>query len=164
LNHVSQTSYDGLGNVVLTTDPLSHTTQFGYDNVNRQTSVTTALSLVSSTSYDVAGRVVSATDARNLQTQLTYDALGRTVKVLENAVALNVTNDAPNPDRNVQTDYAYDFSGNLLTMPLRGATGSRPVVTYGYDALNRRTSVDGPITNDTWTTTYDKGGRTATST
>jgi RHS repeat-associated protein len=62
-----------------------------------------------------------------------------------------------------RTDYAYDVSGNLLTVtaPSNNDGGVRPVTTYGYDALGRMTSMTDALNHQT-TYAYDAVDRVLT--
>jgi YD repeat-containing protein len=67
-------SYDGVGNVLESTDANGHTTKYGYDAVNRQNKVTDALGkVVSQKVYDAAGRVISSTNMYGVETTTSYD-------------------------------------------------------------------------------------------
>ncbi|HEX2906802.1 MAG TPA: DUF6531 domain-containing protein [Phototrophicaceae bacterium] len=162
LNHTIQTVYDGLGNVLQTQDAVS-STRFSYDQLNRQiltlASPAAGVNLTTGTEYDKLGRLLVQTDANHIQTRHQYDMLGRLTLVTENFdfATINTPNNPSTPDKNLQTQYAYDIVGNLLNLTL--PTGSQ--IQYQYDALSRRTLVDGPRTDisDQWTTTYDKAGR-----
>ena len=72
--------------------------------------------------YDVAGRRTSSTDAKNQTTRWSHDKVGR-VKLSQFA-------------DNTSIAYLYDAAGNLTQM-----SDSLGVTVYGYDALNRDTSV-----------------------
>jgi RHS repeat-associated protein len=64
-----------------------------------------------------------------------------------------------------RTDYAYDASGNLLTVtaPSNNDSGVRPVTTYAYDSLGRVTAVTDALNHQT-TYTYDAVDRVLTVT
>ncbi len=74
------------------------------------------------TTYDSLGNVATTTDANGQTTAFTYDMVSRVTHVAY-------------PDGSA-VDYTYDPSNNLLTM--HDATGWQ---LYGYDVLNRLTSV-----------------------
>ena len=179
-------SYDGIGNIRYVTDPFGKITSLSYDRMHRQSQVSAmpasnALSLVTQTTYSKLGYPILETDPNNVTRMTGYDALGRVTCMVENyrrATCLptdwNQFNDPSENewtfDVNVRTDFQYDGVGNLKQLshpPELDPYGSQavvlvpPVIRYGYDRLDRRTSVDGPleIINDLWTTKYDKAGR-----
>ena len=83
-----------------------------------------------STGYDDLGNVTSTTDSDGLATQYTYDQLSRVTHIAY-------------PDGST-VDYTYDAASNLLTM--HDSTGWQ---LYGYDVLDRLTSVTYSPTNST---------------
>jgi TolB protein len=155
LLRTTRSTYDGAGNLRSVTDPLDHTTRFDYDSLYRQTTTTSHLALPTTVEYDKRGRPTARTNAQNITTRFGYDALGRLTSVIENYRGFQ-PNQIAFPDRDVQTTYGYDVAGNL-----RHAQQPSGAYDYGYDALSRRTTVDGPLggAGDTWATTYDKAGR-----
>ncbi len=148
LGQVKRFQYDLGRNLVLVIDAKGQRLAFGYDAANQlvQKVLTDAAGVVTDVvtlAYDPLGTLASAADADS-QLTFTYDALGRLTRVQTGATGAQPAS---------TIGYAYDLSGNRLTMtdPQGGVT------TYAYDALNRLTSVtspDGPTT-----VAYDALGR-----
>ena len=154
----THTVYDADGNVLSVTtgidanDPtLSHpsTTTYVYDQRNRPTdeyqAVGTPDETQTRTVYDSAGNVTSVTTGIGIGTPglshpsttlYVYDALNRQTEI-DKAPGL--------PEEQIITQ-AYDAAGNLTsstqsTGPNSADQGRQIVTEYGYDALNRQTSV-----------------------
>ena len=172
--------YDAIGRVISTTNALGQTTLTFYDPDNRtdltvsnydgapfdpadpaaglcsfQVPVTSLLheprgsNLCSLSHYDGYGRVITSTDSLGRQTVTTYDNLGR--------ISRSVTNwydgiFAPaQPDRDIETRYAYDEMGN--TILITDTLGR--VTRQFYDPLGRTA---GTIANWDGSTTLDDCG------
>ncbi|MER6078066.1 polymorphic toxin-type HINT domain-containing protein [Streptomyces sp. NPDC001833] len=88
--------------------------------------------LVTAYTRDAFGRVLTATDPRQNTTSYTYDPMGRTATVTGPAVPVE------------------DGSG-------AGATMTRPVTRYAYNAFGDQTAIRGPI-GDTTSYDYDSRG------
>jgi RHS repeat-associated protein len=89
--------------------------------------------------YDLLHHLTSSTDPSGNVIAYTVDSLGRELGV----------ND---PDQGLWT-YTYDADGNVLTETDALVT---PVVSYGYDALNRVTAKTTSGDGNTFTWTYDE--------
>jgi RHS repeat-associated protein len=89
--------------------------------------------------YDLLNHLTSATDPSGNVIAYTVDSLGRGLGV----------ND---PDQGLWT-YTYDANDNVLTATDALVT---PVVSFGYDALNRVTSKTTSADGNTFTWTYDQ--------
>ena len=70
LNGVSTTTYDRVGNVLTSIDPLGRTTSISYDALNRQVTATDALDGTITTTYDAVGNVLTTGLATKLPTAL----------------------------------------------------------------------------------------------
>jgi YD repeat-containing protein len=162
---VSQTSYDAIGRVdcsVQRTNPatfgslpgacsLGTTGSHGpdriartsYDAAGRPTKVQTAYGATEqadevTTSYTSNGQVAHVIDAENNRTDYTYDGHDRLAKT-EYPSATKGANAVNAGDYEQLT---HDANGNVTTRRLRDGTS----INYGYDNLNRVTSVDLPNT------------------
>jgi YD repeat-containing protein len=108
-----------------------------YDLAGQKPSETRGLgtpiqSLYGTWTYGADGEVATVTDANNNQTMNTWDGLNRLAQM--NFPLPTLGADAPDP--NDFEAYSWDLNSNRLTLAKRdGST----VLTYGYDALNRRT-------------------------
>lgn len=145
---VSETRYDEVGNPVVRIDPNGQVTTYAYDNrdglfqvkesPNSWTDPVSPPSGVVTTeyAYDAAGYLIRMTrakgDASNERTT-DYAFDGRGLVRVEKQYPL-----WPSTSGALVTTSTYDPSGNLSTLidPLART------VSYGYDALERRTSVD----------------------
>ncbi len=156
LNHATTTGYDSGGNITSVQDALSNTVQRSYDNLNRVQTITSARNKVTTFAYDPNGNRTSQTLPLNGKTTWSYSDDDETATMVEPLG--NVTGGTPatytttythDPDGNQTqvksplnhtTNRTFDRDGNLATET--DANGR--VTRYGYDALDRLTSVTGP--------------------
>ena len=170
LGQTTNTVYDAVDNVISVTDALNQTTSYNYDALNRRTKVTDAKGQITTTVYDAVGNILSITDPIGNKTSYTYDANDR-LSSDTNALGKTASyqydfagNETATTDRNGRvrkftydklnrqigeqwldanniairtTGYTYDAVGNLIT-----ANDPSSKYSYGYDAVNRLTSVD----------------------
>lgn len=139
-NVITITSYNGLGNVVSTTDPNGGVTYSCYDSMGRVIktiqnpsitnpceeyvpSIETDHDIIQINRYDAAGNVLENRDPLGKITSYAYDDLGR---------LLSVTDPLSHP-----TSFEYDGIGNQVLK-----TDAESVVTkYEYDSANRLVAV-----------------------
>jgi len=161
--------YDAAGNVTsVTTGQSSNTTYahlvtttFLYDGMRRATSTTEGNGARTwSKLYDALGNVTQTTapvtsDGVNRITSFSYDNRNHLIQ----------TDEAVGTTAARSTTYLYDGAGNLLaeTHGISSAMGydHHTTTSYGYDALNRRTSVTegfGGSPSRTTATLYDAAG------
>jgi len=183
--HTTAFDYDATGNRTIITDPNGHSTFYGYDELNRLVTVTDAGNNTVTYEYDKVGNRTAVINARSQRTTYTYDVLNRLISESdplnhgasytydENGNRLTVTDanektttwhyDALN--RIDQIDYpaaggtpansvtfVYDNVGNRISM-----TDTTGVTNFGYDELNRLTSLTNPR-NQTVSYLYDPAG------
>jgi RHS repeat-associated protein len=159
--------YDAAGNLQSETTGYSptasyshpSTTSYGYDALNRVTTTITGYGTSAAatvvTAYDAAGNVLSVTDPNGNVTSYGYDPLNRQVTLIEgyNTTAASTATTL------------YDAAGNVVARTTgysSSTTYSHPSTTsYGYDALNRVTTVIsgyGTSVATTATMQYDAAG------
>ena len=149
-----QFSYDSLGNLLSSTDPLSYTTSYTYDGSNNVASVTqpavNGANPQTTYTYNSFGEVVTMTDPLGNVTSNTYDTHGN---------LLSVTTPPPNGNTaSSVTHFAYNALGELtqITDPLNNLTkitytsagliatitdAQNNLTTYQYDSRGNRTAV-----------------------
>ncbi|MEM0967306.1 MAG: RHS repeat-associated core domain-containing protein [Verrucomicrobiota bacterium] len=162
---LTQTYYDGVGNVIRTVDPRFLSTVTEYDFADRPFEVEVSSvpvfglvgdqTLTSSTLYDKNGNITSVTDFAGNRTTNSYDDLNRLV-----ATATNPVNGQPSPNSanplpgDIVVRYEYDDSGNQTLV----TDGEGAQTAFRYDGLarNTRTIWDfGSQLQRTKTNTYD---------
>lgn len=147
--------YDDVGNPVYIADPTGVSSQASFNGAGERTSTTDALGKTTSFTYDVAGRVLTSTDPLGRRTQHVYDPAGRETSTL--AVDANSATV-------LATSYAsFDAAGNRTAAHSARSSGPADttyLTTFGYDALNRNTSVIEPGSGTPVTTSfgYDANG------
>ena len=126
-----------------TIDGKVYTTSFNYDGTSKRVHMMsqsdgTQLTFV----YDGSNRVYTITDALNNVTQFTYDTVNLKTSVLAGGQT---------------TVYAYNASGQLLSVTAPAVNGVSPVTQYAYNASGEvvtATDADGRITS----MAYDAAG------
>ena len=150
--------YNALGDVTKITDQRSNETTLAYDIMNRLQRVTPPAAGATGTlyteyTYDAAGNLATRTDPRGNSTTWTYDLDAR---MTQRVTPVGTWNSA------------YDANGNLKTLetPAGSSTGTAAdgTIIYGYDRMNRLTSVDYSDTTPDVNRTYDNAGRPTTMT
>ncbi len=159
-----ETEYDVLGRRVSETDAAGVVTQFGYDALGRLSSVTDALSQVTSFTYDEQGSRLTQTDANGRTTTFGHDELGRRVERIlpdgaSESMSYNVdgTMASRTDFRGIVTSYGYDVNRRLVSRTSAGEpavgfaytptgrrasfTDGRGTTTFGYDVMDRMTSM-----------------------
>ncbi|TKB95631.1 MAG: hypothetical protein E8D41_00280 [Nitrospira sp.] len=183
-NPATTFTYDTLGRLLTTTDPLNRTTALTYDSAGNVATSTDALSRVTSFEYDVKNRLKKVIDPLVGETVYTYDGNGNllTVKDAKNQVTTfayddrNRLTNTTDPLGKVE-QYTYDGNDNLLTRIAPKAE----TISFAYDAVNQllsKTLPDSQVTNYTYspvgnlltvidpdsalTMTYDQANRLTT--
>ncbi|WP_328471701.1 polymorphic toxin-type HINT domain-containing protein [Actinoplanes sp. NBC_00393] len=149
----TRTTYDELGNVVVTTDPLSNSTRLTYDKASRLVEVKDPVGNVTAAKYTAGGRRTSVTDGENLTTSWTYDRNGRV------ATETSPRGNADPAQKDLFTAiFHYDFNGNLIRADRPyGSGGQRVEVDTAFDALDRPTQQQDQFKQGT-TVAYDNNG------
>jgi YD repeat-containing protein len=129
-------TYDAVGNLLSTTDPLDHTSQTTYDALGRVTSTSGAQAASVSFVRDAVGNVIALNQGDRV-TLTMYDSHGRAIQIAKA--------DSVNEFR------SYDARG-LLGRSWQSVgseeSGTQVLFTaYQYDALGRRTHVISPASS-----------------
>jgi RHS repeat-associated protein len=167
LGNFTTTTYNALGEVTGQRDKRATITLYGYDVHGWQTTVTeasgTTLQRISTTVYDAAGNVLYTQDPLLHITSYGYDSVNRQTTVISG-----------NDDATLKTTstMVYDLAGNLLSETDGISSVStyvhKTVTNYGYDSLNRQTTVvrgaNDATVSSTSTMVYDKAGNLVSET
>jgi RHS repeat-associated protein len=141
---LTTTSYDAIGQVAETVDPLGRHASFTYDDLGRQTAAHDPDGTAETRVYDAEGRLTAKTDRAGHATTYSYDALGRllTTVFADNTSTTNTYDDAGRlvataDARNNRTTYIYDAAGRKMRMvnALSGQTD------FQYDEAGNQVSV-----------------------
>ncbi|MBI4847936.1 MAG: RHS domain-containing protein [Nitrospirae bacterium] len=123
-------TYDTHGNMITKTDANGVTTTYSYDSLDRQTAIqfpdsTQNVTYAFDNCLNGKGRVCMMTDPSGIA-WYDYDKMGRVVKESKEINSINY-----------QTDYSYDFNGNVSTITYPGGRE----IAYTYNQLNKIVSV-----------------------
>lgn len=169
--------YDEAGNRISVTDPLGNAVEYAYDAANNVTQVEDQRGNATDYSFDVLNRLWKVTPPAagatgTLYTEYVYDAGGNLSTRTDpngrtTTWAYDLDTRMTSRTTGVGTwNYTYDPNGNLtaLETPAGSSTGTvgDGTIAYGYDRMNRQTSVDYSDATPDVTRTYDLTGRPAT--
>ncbi|WP_410595427.1 LamG-like jellyroll fold domain-containing protein [Amycolatopsis sp. lyj-23] len=159
LTPTSSRTYDALGNVLTSTDPLNHVTTNTYDQLSHlaRTSLPPAGEAIPTWRYshDLDGDLLSATDPTGARHEATYDAAGE--QLTSTDVVRQPTTAA------YTTQLTYGLNGRFLGLPtIVTQPGGQPT-TYEYNRLGETTSETDPLQHKT-TYDYDDLGRATRTT
>jgi large repetitive protein len=149
---ITSTTYNILGQVVTSTDPLGHQTHSTYDQLGNLATVTAPNDGVTHHTYDPLGDRLSTTDPTGAVNQTTYDYLGR--KATTTHVVRQPTTVAD------VTRYAYDTPGGWLSAV---TTPAGSTTTHSYNNVGETVAVT-DAANNTTRSSYDYAGRTVKTT
>jgi RHS repeat-associated protein len=135
---MTTSEYNDLGNQTYSADPVGAITQSTYSSASELLRQTDPLGKVTSFTYDVGSRLVRRTDALGRFSTYRYDLAGRLLTKTDHDSAGAIV---------ATTSYGYDAAGNQIsvTSPLGNATTPSFSTTFIYDAGNRLTEVDQPV-------------------
>ncbi|MEW6735316.1 MAG: RHS repeat-associated core domain-containing protein [Acidobacteriota bacterium] len=173
LGRTTRKLYDGLRRVVSITDPLQRTTTFSYCNCGGLYQMVDALGQRTTWNRDLQGRVISKVlDDSQQTTTYVYESTTSRLKQMTDA-------------KNQITNYEYFKDNNLKQVSYTNAQITTPTVSYTYDTNYNRivsmqdgtgittytyhpvtvppqigatklASIDGPLTNDIISYSYDE--------
>lgn len=145
----SSYSYDGIGRLVQMVDGAGHKVAYGYDLNSNLTNLTYPDGSQVQRAFDAADRLASASDWLSHKTTFAYDADGNmTRQNYPNTVSASLTYDRADqltgitqtgPLGSLSFTYGFNKDGVLTSENVVGEPPGGPI-TYGYDALNRITS------------------------
>ena len=144
LNHTVQYEYDAVGNRTAVVNPNGGRTTYTFDVLNRLLGEHDPLGNGSSYTYDENGNRIAVLDAEGHSTTWTYDFLNRIAQI-------NYPETTGVPASTIT--FGYDAVGNRTSM-----TDTTGVTNYGYDELNRLTSLTNS-SNQTVSYLYDDASR-----
>ena len=155
-------TYDSLKRLTQMTNAEGAATTYGYDKDGLVRSLTSPNGGVTKFYYSNDGRLKTRVEPDGSRTAYAYDAGGllktRTNGRLSTAAYSYDTHDnllgVTYSDGTPSVSYTYDVYDRLTGM--NDAVGAH---LYVYDANSRLASINGPLTNDTITYTYDRKGR-----
>lgn len=133
--------YDAVGNLIELQSGRGERVAWEYDDSNRMVARINQDGSRLEYAYDgTSGRLTWSKDAQGRETSRLYDSGGRLQSVSSTGLAEQL--------------YTY----NALGQPLTWSDDSQ-ITSYTYDSLNRLSTIDGPLDNDTIAYTYDQWGR-----
>jgi YD repeat-containing protein len=163
LNAQRSTSYDAFDRVLTQTDAPGKVTSYAYDRTARSMTVTTPEGIASTTVNTRHGQVQSITDGKGQVTSYGYDRNGKLLTTTTPLTATSSTYDAlgrqiESKDANgFKVAYTYDAASRVLTRRV-DPTGMNLTTTYAYDGKGQQVSVTDP--NGVVTTAqFDNRGR-----
>ena len=134
-NITRTTTYNGLGQVIATTDPTGATVQRAYDALGRTVVLTDAVGRVTRMGYDADGLRWTRTPDGRFIVQTT-DALGRVVARTVNYQD-GVADSSDPTDRDLISTTTYDAGGRTVATTAPDGRTTR----FGYDLLDRLINV-----------------------
>ncbi|MDM0122209.1 LysM peptidoglycan-binding domain-containing protein [Variovorax arabinosiphilus] len=163
LNALRSASYDAFDQVLSQTDALGNTTFFAYDKALRSVAITSPEGITITTVHSRQGQTQRVVDGNGNTTSFSYDRNGN---LLSTTTALTTTTNTY--DRSNRLSQTVDANGNTVEFTYDGANrllqrivdpgGLRLITTYEYDAKGQQIGVTDP--NGTLTRLeYDRKGQ-----
>ncbi len=143
----AQALYDGLGNIIKTTDPKGGVNSYEYDSVGNLIKEINPLNKENVYAYDILGRVASTTTPNGVLNTFVYDDLDRIVKMSQRKDSIENN-----------TTYTYDEVGNVLSV-----VDDKGTITYTYN-VNDQVATRTDIYGKTVSYSYDQARRLSTLT
>jgi len=157
-DQISETFGYATNGLIAYTNRDGNATRYARDVASRLTAATNANKEVTRYTYNPANQIISLTDGNTNQTRWQYNEYGwltnkldgRGSNVFRYAYNANGWVTSRSTPEKGNTGYTYDNVGNLKTITYPAPQAS---ISYGYDALNRLTSMVDALTNHvfTWT-------------
>ena len=151
--HQTRYRYDSLDRIVEVTYPGGETVSYSYDVDSNLVQLVDIHGKITEYDYYADGRLLSVTHELQ-QFEYTYDAVGRLDTVTYPASTQLVLHHSWDDDGRLESleyrknnqpfqrfDYTYDDSGNRISMVETNPSNVQTTWAYGYDWLNRLTSV-----------------------
>ena len=164
LNRTTTLTYNNAGDVATSKDHLNRITSFEYDAKNRLKKVTDPLNGITQYSYDGNGNLLTVKDAKNQITTFAYDSRNRLISSTDplNKVETYEYDGNDNLTKRItpkmdQIVFAYDAVNQLLSKTLPGTLAT----SYTYDAVGNLLTVTDP--DSALTMTYDQANRLLTT-
>ena len=121
----SSYTYNAAGQIMTVTDPMGGVTRYEYDSLQRVTAVVSPIQTRAEYTYNAQGLLAQETNARKQNSKYTYDALGRITEIKDEIGTIR---------------YTYDANGNILTVSEKQGLLDTREITRTYDCMNRVTS------------------------
>ena len=158
---ITETEYDGAGQVVTQIDGNKHKTKYTR-NVLEEVTEITGLGHKTLKEYDAAGNLIKVTDPAKRTTTYTYDPANRLTEISYSSGKPAIIKYEYNKDgdRTKMTDgtgtttYTYDQLDRLT----ESENGHKEIIKYEYDLANDQTKITYPNEKSV-TQAFDKDGR-----
>ena len=166
-------TYDAVGRITTSTDPLGRTSTFEYDSRDRLIKTTyndTSTELIEYGAGDNANLIISTTDRNGIKTEYTHDDAGRISQsqiknhqsqILSETTStyLAGTTKKLTTTRNGETtSYGYDYANRLVGTIIKANSNTNLTTTREYDQLDRLRSTTDPYGRKTYYL-YDQNDR-----
>ena len=168
LGGIRATTYDAFNRTLTQTDALGNVVTYAYSDKNRSVTVTLPGGIVTVTERNRYGQTFRITDGRGNQTIYKYNPNGALIQTDTNVIQTKNTYDRTGQLTQFldasgnKTTYTYDAAGRVLTQRV-DPTGANLTTVYTYDALGNRLTVKD--THGTVTSyQYDQKGQVLTQT